>query len=199
LNSASFTPVSTRKAIAILILGELFIVVISFVLHGTSLAFWQTTTRFSGRFSLLVFSALFILQADKRSYLLHNHGYLIFAIAHGIHLIELLIFIALSQRDLIPIRLAGGFLAYLIIFVMPWIEYQYGKGKISDKAMVVLENVGLYYIWFIFLMAYIPRILGKLPDAGGTFIEHLFLFYWVLIILGWRFIRQFKGYIAKNN
>jgi hypothetical protein len=105
----------------------------------------------------------------------------------------------LAQADLIPVRIAGGFVAYLIIFIMPWVQSQYRKGKITTSKMATFENVSLYYIWFIFLMAYIPRIMGKLPNAGGAFIEHLTLFIWVLFILGWRFISQFKGYIVKNN
>jgi hypothetical protein len=100
---------------------------------------------------------------------------------------------------LIPLRLAGGFVAYLIIFAMPWIQSRHQQSKISASAMAVFENVSLYYVWFIFLMAYVPRIMGRSPGAGGSFVEHVSLFIWVIIIFAWRFISQFKAYIAKNN
>jgi hypothetical protein len=199
LNHLTRYTISTRTALLWLVLIELFILLLSYILYGLSLETWQAIARFSGRLSLIVFSMIFILQGSSSSHYLPARPYFVFAVVHGIHLIELLIYIALSNNELIPIRLAGGFVAYLIVFVMPWIEHQYLNGKISNATMRLFENVSLYYIWFIFLMAYIPRIMGKLPNAGGSFTEHLTLFIFTFIIFAWRFTRQIRAYTVKKN
>lgn len=177
---------------------EVLIFFTPWIFFSTPVEAWQAIARFSGRLSLLVFAIIFVLQGSRHAQHLPDRPYLVFAIIHGIHLVELLVYVGLSQRDLIPIRLAGGFVAYLIIFVMPWIEHQFKKDKITTGAMTIFENVSLYYVWFIFLMAYIPRVLGKLPDAGGSFIEHVTLLIFVILIFTVRFTRQIRGYIVKK-
>ncbi|RAW00703.1 hypothetical protein [Pseudochryseolinea flava] len=196
--AVSFHPITTKRAVFGVVLMECLIILHAIVAYDHATEVWQAIARLSGRLSLLVFSAIFVLKGSTSSQWLPPRAFFVFAIAHGIHLIELLIYITLSQRELIPIRLAGGFVAYLIVFVMPWIEHQFEKGKLSSSAMEIYENVSLYYIWFIFLMAYIPRVLGKLPGVGGNMIEFITLLGITLAIFVWRFTRQIRNYIVKK-
>lgn len=121
--------------------------------------------------------------------------YLLFAIVHGIHLVELLLFISLSGIKLIPIRAAGGFLAYAYIFFMPLLQSLREKGTIAVKTFSTLEVVFVYYIWLIFFLTYLPRVQGKLPLAGGTFSEQVALLGWTSTMLGMKLagLIQFKS------
>src|SRR5687767_13895051 len=108
---------SPRKIIILFVLLEISIILISLLIDGNSLTALQTITRFSGRLSLFLFSAIFLLY-DKPQTIhawLSEKFYLLFAIVHGIHLLELFSFVYLSNASLIPIRVAGGLLAYLYI------------------------------------------------------------------------------------
>jgi len=175
-----------RRIIGLFVLLELIIVAASIIMDGFSIAALQTTTRFSGRLSLFLFSLIFLLH--NKPAILHNwlseKFYLLFAIVHGIHLAELLAYISLEGVRLIPIRLAGGFLAYAFIFLMPFLSNYARSGKITLKRFFTFEAIFLYYIWLVFFLTYLPRVQGKLPTAGGTYAEHVALLGWVSTMLG---------------
>jgi hypothetical protein len=182
-------PVSFRKCVTVLIGAELFIVLIGVGTDGISLEALQTITRFSGRLSLLIFSIIFLFRRQVLANILSEHYYLIFAIVHGIHLTS---YLWLSHATIIPYRLAGGALAYLFIFAMPWIHDSFLQNRISDKVYKISEQVYAYYVWFIFFMTYLPRVLGKLPQAGGTFMEHVTLMTIVCGLLITRMVLQLR-------
>ena len=118
-------------------------------------------------------------------------SFLVFAIAHGIHLLELLSYVRLSGIPLVPYRLAGGFIAYAMIFFMPWFKVRAEMGKINEKRMHQLEYVYLFYVWFIFFMTYLSRVNGSFPNAGGSHTEHVALMGWVCAMLGARLVETF--------
>jgi len=176
-----------RKTLLLVILAELLVALLGINNYGFNLEGLQATTRFSGRFSLFLFSSIFILLTFNRKALtsfLSEKPFHIFAVAHGIHLIELVSYVYLSKATLIPVRLAGGFLAYVFIFAMPILQNYFEKGKLSPKRFVLAENIYLYYVWFIFFMSYLPRVQGKLPNAGGSYQEFVVLLCWVCILMG---------------
>jgi hypothetical protein len=183
-----------RNAFIIFILLEFFIIVVAVIFYDFTLEALHTTTRFSGRLSLLFFSLIFLLKDRnaKGHLFISDNPYLLFAILHGIHLAELLWFVTLSERTLVPIRVLGGFIAYLFIFITPLLAWMLRKGKLSGKIFKRYELFFLTYIWFIFFMAYLPRVLGKLPDVGGTFAEHVLLFSWVILMAVLRLSSQLK-------
>src|SRR6188768_2769616 len=114
-----------KKALLIILIAQLLIALLALNNYGFTIEGLQATTRFSGRLSLAIFSLIFICltyKPEKLSSLLSTRPYHIFAIAHGIHLVELLSFVYLSKPNLIPIRLAGGFVAYIFIFAMPFLQ-----------------------------------------------------------------------------
>jgi len=175
-----------RRIISLFVLLELIIIAISIIMDGFSIAALQTTTRFSGRLSLFLFSLIFLMHSKPIT--LHNwlseKFYLLFAIVHGIHLVELLAYVYFADVKLIPIRLAGGFLAYSFIFLMPVLSSYAQSGKITRKVFFTFEAIFLYYIWLIFFLTYLPRVQGRLPSAGGSYAEHVALLGWVSTMLG---------------
>jgi hypothetical protein len=191
---------SSRKIITVFVGLEIIIIVISLLSEGYTLEALQTITRFSGRLSLLLFSGIFL--AYNKPVLttwLSDKFYLVFAIVHGIHLIELLLFVTLSGVKLVPIRIAGGFVAYAYIFSMPLLQSFRDQGKILRKTFATLEVIFLYYVWLIFFLTYLPRVQGKLPLAGGSFGEYVALLGWTSTMLGMKVagLIQFKQHHEK--
>ena len=178
-----------RKSLIIILIAELLVAILAIINYGVDISGLQAITRFSGRLSFAIFGLIFILlpyHRHKLSTLLSDKFFLIFAIAHGIHLVELISYITLSGGRLIPLRVAGGALAYAFIFIMPFLNKRIAAGKQPR-----VENIYLFYVWFIFFMTYLPRVQGKLPHAGGSYPEFVILFTWVCILLSIRIVLIF--------
>ena len=176
-----------KDALLSTLIIEVGIALLAVINYGATLESLQAVTRFSGRASLLIFSLIFLFQNHKHlnvKAILSEKYFLIFAIAHGIHLVELLSFVYLSGNPLIPIRLAGGFLAYVLIFIMPYMQSLFDRNKISLKTFSSLTLIYLYYVWFIFFMSYLPRVRGTLPNVGGSYSEFVVLLAWVSLLMG---------------
>lgn len=162
---------------------EALIILFSILADGFTLEALHTTTRFSGRLSLITFSLILLLQNREGSARwISEMPYLLFAVLHGIHLVELLAYVNFAGVKLIPIRLLGGFVAYAMIFAMPFISLRENAGKLSEKKYNRIESLFLFYVWIIFFMTYLPRVMGTLPNVGGTFTEHVILFSWVILL-----------------
>ena len=176
-----------RSAILLAVIAEALVATYGIIQFGLSVEGLQATTRFSGRLSLVLFSFIFLLHPRKKEtlqQLLSTNYFLVFAVAHGIHLMELLSYVMLSGIPLVPIRLAGGFIAYLMIFLMPWFQMRFEQKKITEIRMQQLGFVYLFYVWFIFFMTYLSRVNGSFPNAGGSHTEHVVLMGWVCVMLG---------------
>ncbi|MDZ4714253.1 MAG: hypothetical protein SH819_02185 [Cytophagales bacterium] len=182
----------TRNAIALTLLAEGLVVGLGTIEYGWTVEGLQASTRFSGRLSLAIFSMIFLLHPGKKEALhpiLSENYFLVFAIAHGIHLAELLSYVILSGIPLVPIRVAGGFIAYAMIFLMPWFQYQHRQGKITPVRFQQLGFIYLFYVWFIFFMTYLARVNKSFPNAGGSYAEYIVLMAFVNMILGIKIIQ----------
>lgn len=176
-----------KDAMLSVLIIEVGIALLAVINYGTSLESLQAVTRFSGRASLAIFSLIFLFQNHRHvnvKTILSDKFFLVFAIAHGIHLIQLLTYVYLSGNELIPVRLAGGFLAYALIFIMPYAQQLFENNRISVRAFSTLTLIYLYYVWFIFFMSYLPRVRGTLTNVGGTYSEFVVLLAWVSLMLG---------------
>lgn len=185
-----------RKVTFLVIVAELLIITLGLWNYGPNIQGLQAITRFSGRFSLFVFSIIFLFASNERinvRNILSENFYSVFAIAHGIHLAELLSYVILSGTVLIPIRVVGGALAYVFIFAMPFIQHYKNSNKVSSSAFTKTELVYSFYLWLIFFLTYLPRVQGKLPNVGGTYQEHVILLGWVGTLLGFK-ISTFFAY-----
>jgi hypothetical protein len=166
---------------------EVGIALLAVINYGVTLETLQALTRFSGRTSLSIFSLIFLFQRHpfvNLKSILSEKYFLIFAIAHGIHLVELLTYVYLSGIVLVPYRVAGGFIAYSFIFIMPWLEQLHQLKKIGIKQFSIFTLIYLYYVWLIFFMTYLSRVQGSFPNAGGSYAEHITLLGWVSVMLG---------------
>ena len=176
-----------KDALLSMLIVEVGIALLAVINYGATLETLQAVTRYSGRASLAIFSLIFLFQNHRYipvKRILSEQYFSIFAIAHGIHLIQLLTFVYLSDNELIPIRLAGGFLAYLLIFTMPYAQHLVEHYKISIKLFSTLTLIYQYYVWFIFFMTYLPRVRGELPNVGGSYAEFVALLAWVSLMMG---------------
>lgn len=178
-----------KSAFALILLLETLALVLGVFGYGWTIEGLQAVTRYSGRVSLGVFSVIFLFYSHptlQPARLLSGKFFLVFAIAHGIHLAELLSYLYFSGTPVIPLRLAGGILAYAMIFVMPWVQRQHDDKKITDKRFNQAALIYLYYVWFIFFMTYLPRVRGTLPNVGGSYKEFVVLLGWVSIMMGFK-------------
>lgn len=178
-----------KSAFALILLLELMAILLGVFNYGWTLEALQALTRYSGRVSLAIFSVIFLFYSHpvvSAKRILSDKVFLVFAIAHGIHLFELLSYLYFSGSPIIPVRLAGGMLAYAMIFVMPWIQKQHDDQNITDKRFNQAALIYLYYVWFIFFMTYLPRVRGTLPNVGGSYKEFVVLLGWVSIMLGFK-------------
>ena len=176
-----------KDALLSTLIVEVGIALLAVINYGATLETLQAVTRFSGRVSLGIFSLIFLFQNHryvKVTNILSEKYFSVFAIAHGIHLIQLLSFVYLSGNELIPVRLAGGVLAYVLIFIMPYAQHLFELNKISIKQFSTLTLIYLYYVWFIFFMSYLPRVRGELPNVGGSYSEFIVLLAWVSLMMG---------------
>lgn len=178
---------NSKRALFLVLVAEATIIPLAIINHGQTIEALQAVARYSGRLSLFIFSLIFLFQRDERinvRLLLSEKYYLMFALAHGIHLAELLSYVYFSGNMFNPVRASGGALAYAFIFLMPWLEIQNKNHKISAITFGRIELLYLFYIWLIFFLTYLPRVQGKLPGAGGTYKEHVILLAWVCMLLG---------------
>lgn len=193
---------TVRQAVIVVILLEVAAAALGIMSYGFTMSGLQAVTRFSGRLSLFLFTFIFLYHQHSSTRLakwMSPRYFLVFAIAHAIHLLELAAFIGLSGREVIPIRLAGGFVAYAMIFVMPFIEQRVSEGRMTPKAFDRASLVYTYYVWFVFFMTYLPRVRGTLPDVGGSYKEFVILLGWVSLILGVKVSQLLSGRIVRKN
>jgi hypothetical protein len=140
---------------------------LALVLHDGLMAY-QASARFTGRVSLALFATIAILFALPRHRDLARRMMPPFAAAHLFHFACLATFLQLAGSWPAPTRLLGGGLAYALIVAMPLFQTFAGMRALA-------EGVYLGWVGFIFLMSYVLRLLGKVPEAGGSRSEHLAL------------------------
>lgn len=189
-----------RNALFVTLLLEAAVVALGVLNYGWTMEGLQAITRFSGRLSLIIFSLIFLLHEHPTQILkqvLSKKYFLVFAIAHGIHLTELLTFVTSSHVVLIPYRIGGGVLAYLLIFTMPFLQQLNENGKLSDQRFRQTALVCIYYVWLVFFLTYLPRVRGTVT-AGGTYREYVILLGWVSLMLGFK-VSQFMSRPTRRS
>ncbi|MBS1543167.1 MAG: hypothetical protein JST14_06005 [Bacteroidetes bacterium] len=182
-------------AAAGVLLAEAVIIAVVFALHHETIASLQLVTRYSGRLSLLLFLFIIVLYPRNISVLQHilsRKFLLVFALAHFIHLVELLVYLNAADIFPAPYRLAGGFMAYLIIFVAPWVQYQMDEQRFSSEVFNRFMVVYQIYVWFVFLMTYVGRVAGGLPGGGSADLLHFVLLGFVSAIMVFKLIQIIK-------
>lgn len=171
---------------------ELFVLVVSYAYSKNDVAlFFQLSARFSGRVSLLFFCMLFIYATlhpslERKSepmsikFILASN----FAICHLIHWAFLAIAMHLNNRPLVPVKLIGGALAYLMIVMLPFILK--GKG-INNTFLKWTLQVYLFYVWSIFFITYLSRVTGSSnPPFASVKAFYYAVTFGLVVLMIWR-------------
>lgn len=177
---------NATRIILLFVLLDCLIIGGSVLTYGFSTAALQNSAHLSGSLCLLLFSAIFLLY--NKPHIIHlwlsEKYHMLFAIVSAIHLGVYVALLPSLPGKLVPYRIAGGTLAYIMIFAMPFIRNQTRKGLVEPRRFFIVETVFLYYIWLVFFMTYLPRVQGKLPGTGETYAENVAWLGWVSTLLG---------------
>lgn len=180
----------------LMLCAEILVIIYALLANNSLVDSLQTMARLSGRVSLILFCLIFV----------HYHpgdrvknAFFVFAVAHGTHLIELVAY-QLSKNptgQFITTRAAGGFVAYVLIFIMPLLHQLEDRGRIKYSNVMKLEFVYIYFIWFIFFMTYLPRIMGKATSVGGSYYEFVIAFCLIVTVMAFRLFHAIRRRAAR--
>lgn len=138
----------------------------------TAEAILQHITRYTARFSFLIFVLVFasgalaaLFPSDITRWLRRNRRYtgLSFALAHFLHLIAIIALFATIGEVPETITLLGGGLAYLFIAAMAATSNDWSVRKLGPKNWRRLHLAGVYYVWAIFMNSYLGRLASDTP------------------------------------
>ncbi len=177
---------SFKKLLLLGVLAELLILLICYLLHPELEETFRYAARYSGRLSAVVFLVCFYQYAITFPIPIQESEGLrniirLFAILHIIHFGFLATNIYLNEIPLIPIKLVGGALAYLMIVIAP---FQIHKVKKP------IQLIYFYYVSLVMIITYIARFKGDFEGAEphwihyvgfGTYLLGCFVFSFIML------------------
>ncbi|NJM80988.1 MAG: hypothetical protein HC854_17740 [Flavobacterium sp.] len=155
------------------------------------------SARYSGRASFITYIGCFyyfisnyylpspISKSNLQKFLL------VFCIMHLIHFCFLAFNVFLNDIELIPYKLGGGFLAYLMIVFYPFFMH---KSFIPNYSSIIY----FYYVGLVMALTFLARIKGEFTGAPVS-IFHYFGILMVLIFYFAFVIETFKKKKKKLN
>jgi len=157
---------------------------------GVAGPFFQAAARLSGRVSLLFFALLLVyatlrptFERSVETFEVKYRLYRDFAVVHVIHWCLLAASVWIKGFELVPVRLAGGALAYALVVGMPLVVKH---GWVEGKALRRLQNFYLFWVWLVFLLTYVTRLRGQTPDVSGSPSAWWPLAVFTLGLMAWR-------------
>lgn len=188
--------INFKKLSLIGIALEVIIFLVSYSISTDLSETFKYAARFSGRLSLFIF--LIAIWQFARSTPGSEEDFIktriltaVFALMHFIHLFLLMMNVKLNFVTLIPHKLAGGILAYLMILAYP-IFFERIKNKKAIHAIYFL------YVSFVMAMTYIARMNGEFEGASPELFHKLGLGL-VLAAMVYFIYKKFKFSISKNS
>lgn len=168
-NNTVFMNLSLNKLVQIGVLLELLILLVSYLMYQEPSETFRYAARYSGRLSALVFLFTFYLYTKSFPLPLKDHIELrnfikLFAVLHIIHFGFLAANVYLNSIPLIPVKLMGGALAYLMIVVAPF--------KLHGLK-IAWQLTYFYYVSLVMIMTYIARIKGDFIGAEPFWFHYL--------------------------
>lgn len=171
------------------IISQLILILILMSLLTDVNEIFRYAARFSGRFS---FSLYLISLLSFLKFYTKNHTIVftkkvlgVFSLIHLIHFCFLATSIYLNSIPIILYRLAGGFIAYMMIIIYPfYIE------KVKNK---ILHFIYFYYVGLIMIMTYIARIRGKFKGAEPEMFHYLAITFLIITLI----VFSYKIYTKK--
>ena len=171
------------------IISQLILILVLMSLLTDVNEIFRYAARFSGRFS---FSLYLISLLSFLKFYTKNHTIVftkkvlgVFSLIHLIHFCFLATSIYLNSIPIILYRLAGGFIAYIMIIIYPfYIE------KVKNK---ILHFIYFYYVGLIMIMTYIARIRGKFKGAEPEMFHYLAITFLIITLI----VFSYKIYTKK--
>lgn len=163
--------------------------------YESTIEILQAVTRFTARISLLMFAMVFTASALHKllrkswtaEFLKNWRPYaLSFAYAHTIHLFAIFLLYRQTSEKAPLVTMVFGGLAYLLIYVMAFTTNEKAVKKMGFRNWKALHRVALFYIWFIFFMTYIRRLMPADPEepgSGGSKTEFIIAFILVIAMM----------------
>jgi len=185
---------SLSKLIALGIVVEIALFVISYMMQPSLEETFRHAARYSGRLSFGIFLVTFYKFAFGYPKALKNNITLrncltLFAINHIIHFGFLATNIYLNDIPIVPIKLLGGFLAYLMIVIAPFVLH---------KLKLALQLVYFYYVCVVMIVTYVARAKGDFEGVTPFW----FHFFALGVLISCSLFFAWKLYSAsteKNN
>lgn len=146
------------------------------LLHGSGVEGLQALARYTGRAGFLWFAFVFSIAPwlrlapgpQPRAAMRARRSLgLAFGYHHFVHLAALLAYLRVSGHELDARRAAGGMAAYLVIALMMGTSNDSAVRRLGPSNWRRFHRAGLWYLWIVFLLTYLPRLAGEVPDAGG--------------------------------
>ncbi len=138
---------------------------------GAGLAGWSAVIRTSAKTSLACFLAAFVASSARvfwrsrfSAWLLANRRYLgvSFATSHAIHLFAIVLVAIFDPAfSTSPVTLLAGGFGYVLLFAMAATSFDGAAAWMGPPRWKRLHKTGMYYLWGIFLVSYLPRALGQ--------------------------------------
>lgn len=150
---------------------ELFIFIASYLLYPEIEETFRYAARYSGRLSAAVFLLAFYAYTMAFPKSLNENMevrnlIIVFAVLHLIHFGFLASNIFLNEIPLIPVKLLGGALAYLMIV---WAPFKLHQLKLP------LQLTYFYYVTFVMIMTYFARVKGDFEGAEPQWLHFVAL------------------------
>jgi len=162
---------SLKKLIFFGVVAELLILVFAYFKNPSFEYTFRYAARYSGRLSLVVFLLTFYSYANytpkpfsKESPFKNTLS--LFAILHGIHFIFLALSVYLNKIPLEFVKVLGGFVAYIMILIAPFVFHKLKTG---------FHLVYFYYVSIVMAVTYLARIKGELEGAEPFWFHYVAL------------------------
>jgi len=165
-----------KKIISFGVFAELLIFLIFFLSVDDISETFRYSARYSGRLSLIVYLYCFYVfsrEFEGNKYNKTKKVVLLFSVLHLIHFIYLAFSVWLNELPIIPYKLLGGFIAYILIIIYPFL--------IDKIKKTIYHIVYFYYVGIVMAVTYLARIKGEFVGAP-TELFHYFGFTIVILI-----------------
>jgi len=165
---------------------EIAIFCFSYFTHEETNVVFRYAARYSGRLSLFlylfVFSYFAITFHSKMAEVMPNLKkiVIIFCVLHFIHFGFLATNVLMNDIELVPYKLAGGFLGYLMILLYPFL-----MDRIKNKK---LHFIYFGYLGIVIIGTYMARIKGEFPGVTPGPIHYFGIMATVLALLVFGFM-----------
>lgn len=174
---------SLRTLLLLGIAAEIAIFLVAYMVQPSIEEGFRYAARYSGRLSAFVFLSAFYLFTKAHPTPLKDSprvrdNIILFAVLHLIHFGFLATNVYLNDIPLVPTKLIGGGLAYLMIVVAPFALH---------NLKLPVQLVYFYYVTLVMTITYLARIKGDFEGAEPSWFHGLMIGVFLLaaISFGW--------------